>query len=119
MQLGSGIAVAVAVAVVWASGYISNSIARLETSICCRCSLKMTKRKRKEKKRKEVVRIMAEVKEAWGGSKGRDMMLLVMGVSRDGQTMRQLLPQSLKGSNQCWSCPLQVEANKNRPKHSR
>jgi len=48
-QLGSG----VAVAVVYASGYSSNSTPGLETSICHGYGPKKTKKERKEERKKE------------------------------------------------------------------
>ena len=49
MWLGSG----VAVAVVWAGSYSSDSTPSLGTSICRGCSPKKTKKKKKKRKRKE------------------------------------------------------------------
>ena len=45
-RLGSGIAVAV----VWASSYSSDSTPSLGTSICCRCNPKKKEKKKKKKK---------------------------------------------------------------------
>lgn len=61
---------------------------------------------------------MVEVREGVSRRSRREggLMLLVVGISGDGQTTRQLLPQSLKGSNRCCSCPLHFRVNRNRPR---